>query len=372
VPALESNGHEATLWYESDEPLDRNLIARESFSLHDAQALSKLRAWSPDVLYCHGLTDPDLESRVLDVAPAVFFAHNYYGTCISGGKTWKFPAYRPCSRRFGWPCLVHFYPHRCGGLNPITMVRDYRTQASRLRLLERYASILTHSHHMQREYWRHGLAANRVMYVAFPVLGEVGETDRKSDARIHERARLVFLGRMDRLKGGRLLLEAIPPVRKMLNRPIEVTFAGDGPERADWERRAARLTAADPGVTIRFPGWVDRQAANLIFDESDLLVFPSVWPEPFGLVGLEAGLRGLPVAAFATGGIPDWLKDGVNGYMANGDTPTAEGLAQAISQCLKDDLTYARLREGAVSVARQFTMATHLDDLLATFGRAIG
>ena len=47
--------------------------------------------WHPDVIYAHGLTDPAIEARTLEVAPAVFFAHNYYGTCISGAKTFKYP-----------------------------------------------------------------------------------------------------------------------------------------------------------------------------------------------------------------------------------------------------------------------------------------
>ena len=54
----------------------------------------------------------------------------------------------------------------------------------------------------------------------------------------------------------------------------------------------------------------------------DLLVVPSVWPEPFGLVGPEAAHHGVPSAAFAVGGIPEWLVDGVSGHLAAGDRPT--------------------------------------------------
>ena len=58
---------------------------------------------------------------------------------------------------------------------------------------------------------------------------------------------------------------------------------------------------------------------------ADLLVVPSLWPEPFGLVGLEGARSRLPAAAFAVGGIPDWLRSGVNGYLAPGDPPTPAG-----------------------------------------------
>ena len=98
----------------------------------------------------------------------------------------------------------------------------------------------------------------------------------------------------------------------------------------------------------------------IYFAHSDLLVVPSLWPEPFGLVGPEAGHSGLPAAAFDVGGIADWLKDGVNGYLAPGDPPSSEGLAKAITRCLSDPANYQCLRQGAIESARHFSMRTHV------------
>src|SRR5207253_10057138 len=110
-----------------------------------------------------------------------------------------------------------------------------------------------------------------------------------------------------------------------------------------------------------------RRRMETLFGNCDLLVVPSLWPEPFGLVGPEAGLFGIPVAAFKVGGIPDWLVDGVNGYMASGSPPTSSGLAQAIIKCLYDPVTHARLRQGAREVAQQFNVKNHLTALLEVF-----
>src|SRR2546423_13367613 len=66
-----------------------------------------------------------------DVAPAVFFAHAYYGTCISGAKTFKRPTVTPCDRRFGRECLLQYFPHRCGGVGPFTKLRAFRLQSQR-------------------------------------------------------------------------------------------------------------------------------------------------------------------------------------------------------------------------------------------------
>src|SRR5206468_9555238 len=51
------------------------------------------------------------------------------------------------------------------------------------------------------------------------------------------------------------------------------------------------------------------------FRECSLVVMSSVWPEPFGMAGIEAMRYGLPVVAFDAGGIREWLLDGHNGYL---------------------------------------------------------
>jgi glycosyltransferase involved in cell wall biosynthesis len=146
-----------------------------------------------------------------------------------------------------------------------------------------------------------------------------------------------------------------------------VTFAGAGPARERWERLAAQVRRRTDGIKIEFNGWVQRERMEDLYRECDLLVFPSVWPEPFGLAGPEAGLHGIPVAAFRVGGVPEWLVDGVNGYLAPSDPPMARGLAEAIIKCLRDEETHRRLRRGAVETAQQFSLDNHLDALTRVF-----
>jgi hypothetical protein len=172
VPALAAAGADIALWCEVARPIDRDpiplpattsVICAEAGGL--AAAVADLRAWAPDVLYAHGLRDPEAERQVLGVAPAAFLAHNYHGTCISGAKTFKRPAVVPCRRRFGWPCLVQYFPRRCGGWSPVSMVREFRRQRVRLGLLRQSRAVLTLSSHMREEYARHGLGASRVFEV---------------------------------------------------------------------------------------------------------------------------------------------------------------------------------------------------------------
>src|SRR5688572_11035573 len=232
MPHLQRAGHEVGLWHEVDTPADYDRIPipadAPAWSVADLglePALAELANWRPNLLYAHGLLDPDIERRTLDVAPAVFFAHDYYGTCISGSKTFTRPIVQPCDRRFGWQCLGQYYSKRCGGLSPMTMFTQFSKQRDRLELLGRYAAIVTHSTHMQAEYIKHGLAATRVFKVRYgskadALEGVATRPRRDPDAIWH----LLFVGRMDRLKGGSELLRALPQVAQRTNRPLRLTL----------------------------------------------------------------------------------------------------------------------------------------------------
>ena len=134
-----------------------------------------------------------------------------------------------------------------------------------------------------------------------------------------------------------------------------------------WEAAAAAVHAANPQITIEFHGWLQGRDFDRLIASTHLIVVPSLWPEPFGKAGLEAGLHGIPSAAFAVGGIPEWLENGVNGHLAPGDPPTVEGLSKAITACLSDPVHYRDLRNGARRIANEFNLDNHIDQLLAVF-----
>jgi glycosyltransferase involved in cell wall biosynthesis len=78
-------------------------------------------------------------------------------------------------------------------------------------------------------------------------------------------------------------------------------------------------------------------------------------------------MSGLPAAAFAIGGITQWLTDGVNGFVAPARPATAAGLADAIAKCLCDPSVYRRLRSGARSEAKKFSLDRHIGQLAQIF-----
>jgi glycosyltransferase involved in cell wall biosynthesis len=114
------------------------------------------------------------------------------------------------------------------------------------------------------------------------------------------------------------------------------------------------------GVDADFTGWIGADRKRELMRQADLLAVPSLWPEPFGLAGLEAGCLGLPAVGYDVGGIREWLKPGESGELAAGDPPTVSGLAEAMVRALADPEHYRKLCLGAWATARKHSIESHL------------
>lgn len=376
LPLLAERGHTLAYWAETDIPAHRPAIAlpknTQFWSAAPDQlgidaALEELRKWGPDILYVHKVDNPETESRLLDVGPAMLFSHDYHGTCISGTKSFFFPTPRPCHRTFGPACLACYFPRRCGGLSPVTMVRLYRRQSKRLQLMNRYRTVVVASDHMANEYRRHGITAEAIVHTHKSVRLDRPFATREAPV---ELARLVFMGRLEKLKGVALLLAALPQVAKELDARVELEIAGQGTHERRLKTIASQVVKRCQKVNVNFHGWLSGEECAGLLAKSHLMVMPSVWPEPFGGVGSLAGDLRVPAVAFDVGGISQWLRDGVNGVLAPGDPPTAAGLADAIIRALRNREFYESLCEGAHAITGSMSMLDHVSQLEAILKRA--
>ena len=147
----------------------------------------------------------------------------------------------------------------------------------------------------------------------------------------------------------------------MLGRPLHAVLAGDGPERERLQRLAHEL-GGDGAFSLEFPGWVNDGARARMLARASVVAIPSIWPEPFGLVGLEAAHFGVPAIAFDVGGIHEWLAHDVNGRLVSHDGG-APALGEAIAAVLGDPAVHARLSAGARAAAARFSADAHVSRL---------
>lgn len=311
----------------------------------------------PDVVFTQDLPNPTADDALARRHPVVRFAHNYAGTCVSGTKCHRVPAWQACSRRLGLACLGLYLPRRCGGANPLTALRLYRENRARQRTLGRVRSVLVASRHMADEVIRNGAPPDRVSVV--PLFPPDIDPDPNPPGPKPRTDRVLFVGRLTVIKGVRELGEAVRLASATLGRRLTLVVAGDGPDRMVFEAEFRQRA-----VPAEFLGRVDRAGVLTLMRSADVLAVPSVWPEPFGLVGIEAGCVGLPAVAFATGGIPEWLTPGVSGESAPGELPKVEQLGEALVRALSEDAHHRRLRVGAWETAKRFTADAHVDRLL--------
>jgi glycosyltransferase involved in cell wall biosynthesis len=327
-----------------------------------AGALTRIRAFHPDVCWVHGLDDTRLEGSLLTLAPCILTAHGYYGTCATGAKRFSFPAWQPCSRRLGLACIPLTYARRCGGLDPAANWRMFRRQRTRGSVLRRYRRVLVASRHMLGEMLRHRVAADRAAVIPLPLTDVTPLPAPPSGT--DPAGPIVFLGRLTPEKGAAHLLEAASRAGAELGRRARIIIVGDGPELQRLRRDAARLALA-----AEFPGWLEGVIRFGPLSGAALAAVPSLWPEPWGLAGIEAGALGVPAVGYAVGGIAEWLVPGETGELAP-SPPRVEGLAAAMVRALADRSHHAHLSRGAWQSATRFTMDRHVPALEAELARA--
>lgn len=155
---------------------------------------------------------------------------------------------------------------------------------------------------------------------------------------------LIFVGRLVSDKGADLLFEALAG----LNSKPSLTIVGDGPERARLEKQAADLKLQ---AQVDFIGTKTGPELARILNQHQILVVPSRWPEPFGIVALEGIACGCVAVGSAEGGLAEVI--GPCGLtFPNGD---ARSLAGILTRLLADPAGCDRLRQNAGAHLAQFT-----------------
>lgn len=161
---------------------------------------------------------------------------------------------------------------------------------------------------------------------------------------------VMFVGRLDAVKGVPLLLEAFDRLRAA-HPDATLSIIGDGPDRAALERRAQGM-----GDAVRFLGYQPQDAVAAHLETADMLVLPS-FAEGVPVVLMEAMASRIPVIASQVAGVGELVEDGTSGFtIAAGDVDT---LTDRLNRLLSDPALCAAMgRAGRAKVEAEFDLTS--------------
>lgn len=272
-----------------------------------------LRDFQPDVVHARMFLwqlSPTILPLLRDL-PSIYQAATYKAICPTGSKL------KPsgeCSDAPGDVCV------RSGCITRKTWAALSWQQMLWLRWKDAFDRFLALSHEMRRRLEDGGLRPVEVVYNGVP--------ERPPRGPLPDLPLVACASRLAPEKGLLTLLEAMRLVRDSVPR-ARLLLAGEGPMRAELERRAAELGLQS---AVEFAGHLSREELERRFDAAWVQVAPSLWAEPFGNVALEAMMRGTAFVASRSGGFVESVADQETGLLTTpGDV---EELASAMASLL--------------------------------------
>ncbi len=173
---------------------------------------------------------------------------------------------------------------------------------------------------------------------------------------------ILYAGRLTPEKGIETAIRAMTDlVFERGQQDITLTLAGSG--SAEYEAYLRDLaTRAGLAGSVKFLGWVPAEEMPALLRQFDVLLLPSIWPEPFARVVLEGMISGLVVVATATGGTSEIVVDGENGLLFLPGDP--EDLTGKIASLIHDPPLRKKLADaGHQTVMKKFTVTKMMDEV---------
>lgn len=234
--------------------------------------------------------------HALGAVPTVAFVHYYKPICPTALKV--LPSGSLCTVPAGLVCW------RAGCVGLPEWLRDRPRYALIRSGFRRADQVLACSHWVADQLHANGIDAEPLALPVPPPARGFARAPASDPV-------FVYAGRLDRAKGSDLLLRAFARLHSRYP-SARLRIVGGGQRLAALRSLAVALGIGD---AVEFLGPTSFEGVEAAFADAWALVAPSVWPEPLGLVAIEAITRGLPVIASAAGGFAETVEEGVSGTL---------------------------------------------------------
>lgn len=323
-----------------------------------ARTKELLLSVKPEIVFIHQVLNPKLIELLTADIPSVRFVHGFKLICPEGSKSLK-SKLTPCSYPLGLGCQIKAYTHRCMPRNLCLGLSLILKSKKNIRLHQERSNMVVASDYMKSVLIYNGFDDSKIKVIPyFTYLPELDNDLFRTDSML-----VLALGRLVKTKGMDLLIKAFKNVKKT----AQLAIIGNGPEMQKLKDLTESLKL---DKRVSFYGWLSHEKLDFFYRRCSLVVVPSIWPEPFGIVGIEAMAYGKPVVASEVGGISEWCLNKETGLLV--DPKNSEELGRTINRLL-EDLEYAREmgKKGRKLVKERFIPEAHLDRLISFFENVI-
>ncbi len=182
--------------------------------------------------------------------------------------------------------------------------------------------------------------------------------------------RLLYVGQIAPHKGVHTAIEALKLLVQSGHKAATLTIAGGSivPEYAAHLRQIVSSSSLEEHV--RFIGLVPRERLPAIYQEHDVLVFPSIWDEPFSITVLEAMASGLAVVGTPSGGSNEILQHDVNALVFPKEN--ANECAASVSRLFTNEQLFEEIRRrGRLTVEQRFQLEQMVDTIERSLQEAV-
>lgn len=328
---LEEHGHKVVTYFRRNEeisslPLWRKVLLpfTSIFSLRTYREVrSIIRREKIDVVHVHNwlaLVSPAVYYAALSCGvPVVQTAHNYRLQCPEGSFFRRGSICTDCVQH-GLRCSLR---HRCYRNSFVqTLVCVLSLRIHRLTGIYRKLHYVCMTGFNRRKLEEANEAAGKELFCPQRMHEKPHFTFADTaSAPAAEPGTYLFIGRVERIKGMQVLIDAFS---RMPERHLVV--AGTGTAYEEYVAEAAERGCSN----ISFVGFQNREQLRALRARSKAVIVPSQYYEPFGMVIIEAYAQGLPVLAGRVGGFPLLVREGKTGLLFTYDS--AEALCAAVQQ----------------------------------------
>jgi glycosyltransferase involved in cell wall biosynthesis len=317
-----------------------------------------INSLKPNIVYIHQVLNPNLIDFLTKKLPSIRFMHGFKMVCPDGLKTHK-SINQICDYPLDYGCQKRAYFYNCMPRNPIKGIKLIYNSKKICNIHKKRSFMIVASNYMKNVLIRNGFKKRRIKVIPYFTYLPADNTDSYSN----KTKKILALGRVVKAKGFYELIDAF----SFLDDNVSLDIVGDGDEVINLKRYAQQRGL---NSRIYFHGWLKHENLKDLYFESAVVVVPSIWPEPFGIVGIEAMAHNRPVVAFDSGGISDWLIDGNTGFLVR--TGNNKELAEKINIILNNhDLRESMGRNGRKRVINRFMPERHIKPLIETFEKVI-